>query len=225
MATAVETKPTRTPDGEHRFLLRGVGWEGYEALLRMVDGGRVRVTYDRGDAELMSPSQNHEFYKKVIGWMLETAFEELDIPYQAAGSTTWRKQADGRGLEADECFYLSNLELVHRKRNQLDLTIDPAPDLAVEVEISRSALDRMGVYAALGISEVWRFDGENLVIGRLEPEGRYAEVPVSPRLPELPPGEIVRWIRLAEATANRAEWNRRFRDWVRAELRPKRAGR
>src|SRR5437868_2949667 len=109
MATAVDKPATRTSIGEQRVVIRNVGWDGYESLLRLVGDGHIRLTYDRGDAELMSPSHNHEFYKKVLGWMIETVADELDIPYQTAGSTTWRKKADDRGLEADECYYFANL--------------------------------------------------------------------------------------------------------------------
>ena len=225
MTTVVAVPSKRALEGEQRVVLRGVGWGGYEALLAMIGDGRVRITYDRGDAELMSPSYHHENSKKLLGWMIETVAEELDIDYEAAGSTTWRKEAVDRGLEADECFYFTNLERIREKRNRIDLTVDPPPDLAVEVEISRSALSRMGVYAALGVPEVWRFDGETLVIERLGAGGEYQPVDLSPGLPELTPGEAARWVRLAETTASRVQWNRRFRAWVRAELLPRREGR
>ncbi len=80
MATALEPQTARALEGEHRFLLPGVGWEGYEALLKMIGNRNLRVAYDGRNAELMSPSQHHEFYKKVIGWMLEAIFEEQNIP-------------------------------------------------------------------------------------------------------------------------------------------------
>ena len=219
MATAVATGPTRTLEGERRFLLPGVGWEGYEALLKMIGDRRVRVTFDGEDAELMSPSQNHEFYKRIIGWMLEALFEELNVPYEPAGSTTWRNRAGG--LEPDECYYLSNLALVRQKRNSLDLNADPAPDLAVEIEISRGALDRLGLYAALGVAEVWRFDGETLRIERLQGDGTYQQITTSLALPAITPDEVVHWARLAETTDDRLVWNRRFRQWARAELVPR----
>jgi Uma2 family endonuclease len=202
-------------------VLRGVGWEGYETLMRLVGDGPVRLTYDRGDLELMSPSLDHEDYKNLLGRIIEAVTEELRIPCRGAGSTTWRKRARERGLEADECYYLANFARVRGKRGHLDLSIDPPPDLAVEVEISRSALDRMGVYAALGVPEVWRFDGEALAVHRLQPDGTYAVAPASPSLPMLAPGEVVRWLREAEALEDHSEWGRRFRDWVRDELAPR----
>ncbi len=205
---------------EQRFLLRGVGWSGYEALLKMVGDGHVRLTCDGKDVELMSPSGEHEEYGNLIGRMIETVTEELRLPCLGLGSTTWRKVLHERGLEADECYYLTNAPRVRARRKTLDLTVDPPPDLAVEVEISRSALDRLEIYASLGIPEVWRFDGEHLVIHRLQPDGTYALAPASLSLPMLPPAEVVRWVLLAEDMDDHSAWNALFRGWVRAELMP-----
>ena len=113
--------------------------------MQIIGDRPIRITYDGRNVELMSPSQHHEFYKKVIGWMLETIFEELNVPYEPAGSTTWRTLAHAKGLEADECYYLNNLERVRQRRNHLDLAVDPPPDLAVEIEISPTT------------STAWRF--------------------------------------------------------------------
>ena len=223
MATAVEPNTTRSDlEGEQRVLLRGVGWEGYEALLRLVGDGHVRVTYDRGDAELMSPSLDHEGFKKRIARLIEVLTEELDLPCEGAGSTTWRKQARDRGLEPDECYYLANADRVIGR--SIDLNVDPPPDLAVEIEISRSALDRMGVYAALGVPEVWRFDGTTLRIERLTAGGVYEEVAESPALPFLTAAEVTHWVHVG-LTTGQTPWARRLREWARAELAPRREGR
>jgi Uma2 family endonuclease len=223
MATAVEPlKATRSHEAEQRVVIRGVDWDGYEALLRLVGDGHVRITYDGEDAELMSPSYDHEDFKKMIARLIETLTLELNIPCQAAGSTTRRKRLKAKGLEPDECYYISNSERVAGRR--IDLTVDPPPDLAVEIEISRSALDRMAIYAALGVPEVWRYDGRTLRVERLRPDGTYAEVPASVELPSFPPGEVVRWLEKGRGQGQTA-WLREFREWVRAELLPRHEGR
>ncbi|HEX7448315.1 MAG TPA: Uma2 family endonuclease, partial [Pirellulales bacterium] len=86
MATAVRLQP------EQRVLLRGVSWQTYNALLDDLQSSAVRLTYDRGMLELMSPSQDHERFKTLIGRIIEMFTEELDIPLQSGGSTTWRKE-------------------------------------------------------------------------------------------------------------------------------------
>jgi Uma2 family endonuclease len=224
MATATEPK-VRPLEPEQRVVLRGVGWEGYETLLAMVgDHSPVRLIYDQGDVELMAPSYNHKDFKTIFGRIVETVTEELRIPCHGLGSTTWRKRLEDQGLEADECYYLGHMPPLRGKKN-LHLSVDPPPDLAIEVEISRSALNRMGIYAAFGIPEVWRWDGETLRVAHLQPDGTYAEVTTSPSLPFLPLDEVVRWLRLAEEADNHSEWNRRFREWVRDVLVPRFEGR
>jgi Uma2 family endonuclease len=217
MATITETK-ARTLESERRFVLHDVGWDGYEAMLKIVGDRRsVRLTYDRGDLELMSPSLDHEDYCTLLSRIVVTVTEELRIPCRGVRSTTWRKRAKDRGLEADESYYLARFPQVRGKK-RIDLSVDPAPDLAIEIEISRSALDRMGIYASLGVSEVWRFDGEALRVDQLQADGTYATVSASPSLPMLPLDEVVRWLRLAETIEDHTEWNRQFREWVRATL-------
>src|SRR5262249_46264972 len=65
------------------------------------------------------------------------------------------------------------------------------PDLALEMDITRSSLDRLGVYAALRIAEVWRCDGESVQVYVLQPGGAYEPRPASPRFPSLPVSEVV----------------------------------
>jgi Uma2 family endonuclease len=223
MATAATPQPTRALEGERRFLLPGIGWEGYEALLKLIGDGRTRVTYDRGDAELMSPLYQHENFKKLFGRLIETLTEEQGIPCIGAGSTTWRKQSADRGLEPDECYYLANAGRV-AGRLELDLTVDPPPDLAVEIEITRGTLDRMGVYAALGIPEVWRFDGDTLYIVLLQPDQTYRHAEVSRVLPAITADEVTHWIGLGR-TMDHTVWGRQFRAWVRDEVLPRVEGR
>lgn len=215
--TAAESRPkTRTP--ESRFVLYDVGWQGYETLLGLIGDRAIRLTYDRGSVEFMSPSQDHELYRLILGRIIDTLTEELFLPCIGAGSTTWRREDVDRGLEPDQCFYLANAGRVRGKR--IDLSVDPPPDLAIEIEISRSALDRMGIYAALGIPEVWRFDGESLRVERLQDDRTYAASEASLSFPFLPLGEIVRFLKLSESM-DHGEWGRLFRGWVRDELAPR----
>lgn len=205
-------------DPEGRFVLRNVDWDLYETLLHRLDGQPIRLTYDRGVLELMSPSEAHEEFSKILGRMVETITEELRIPCVGMGSTTWRRQMRSRGLEADECYYLRNLPRVAGKRKAIDLNSDPPPDLAIEIEVSRSATSRMGIYAGLGVPEVWRFDGESLTIEILGPSGDYESSASSACFPFLGASELVPWIKDAEDSDDHSAWIRRFREWVRTEL-------
>lgn len=202
--------PTPT---EARVVLSGITWSTYEAILADMDNRPIHLTFDRGDLEIMSPSEEHERVKKLIGRMIEAMTEELGIPVRSAGSTTFRRQAKQRGLEPDECYYVASEPRV-RGRGDLDVMVEPPPDLAVEVEISRSALDRMGIYASLDVPEVWRYDGAELRVETLQPDGEYARQPRSPSFPFLPLEEFQGFLDRRNET-DETSWIRSFRVWVR----------
>ena len=218
MATVVETAATPALP-EQRVLIRGVGWQGYQALLCMVADQPVRLTYDRGDVELMSPLYKHERNRSLLARLVEILTEELGIPLIAAGATTLNREDLDRGLEADASFYVGDLTRI-KDRHNLDLEIDPPPDLAIEIEITRSVLNRLGVYGVLGVPEIWRFDGRSLRILDRQPDGSYREIPRSEALPWISIEEIARFAQLEE-THDDTQWARTFRAWVREVVLPR----
>ena len=164
---------TATPvSAERRFLLDGVSWQFYETCLAEIGDRPIRLTYRNGSIEMMSPSEEHERFKRLLARLVDAATEELNIPIRSSGSTTWRKQELDAGLEPDNCYYIEHEAQVRGKR-EVDLDVDPAPDLAIEIEITTSAVNRMAIYAALGVPEVWRFDGQTLSIHGLAEDGAY----------------------------------------------------
>jgi Uma2 family endonuclease len=217
MATVTESRP-RTQPSDPRFLIQGIGWDGYEKLLEVLADRPIRVTYDRGDVELMSPSIAHEKFKVLLGIFVRALVEELEIPCVGLASTTWRRRALDRGLEADECFYLAHAEEVMTK-NTIDLAIDPPPDLALEIDITSSSIDRGAIYAALRIPEIWRFDGESIRVSLLQPDGFYSDSRQSAGFPQLPLEELANWVQRGE-TMDQSRWGREIRQWVRRDIVP-----
>jgi len=199
--------------GETRILLRKVSWATYEALVAESNQAGTRLTYARGDLEIMSPSREHERFKRLIGRMIEAMTEELAIPVSSGGSTTLKSQLRERGVEPDECYYIANEPQV-RGRDDLDLEHDPPPDLAIEVDITESSIDQLGVYAALGVPELWVCDGEAIRVYRLQADGSYVEQSQSATFPFLPLDELQRFLDRRNAT-DETTWIRSFRDWVR----------
>ena len=197
-------------------VLYGVTWSTYEALLAETDRSGTRFTYDRGMLEIMSPSEQHERFKKLIGRMIETLTEELGIPIRSAGSTTWKSEIKQQGLEPDECYYLANEPRV-RGRREADLSVDPPPDLALEVEITSRWIDKMHIYANLGIPEVWRYDGKTLRTEQLQSDGSYLPQSRSTALPLMPLTELGRFLDRRDTT-DETSWIRSFRQWVKANL-------
>jgi len=197
-----------------QVLLHNVPWSTYEVLLSDLDLRGTRLTYDRGNLEIMSPSREHERLKTLIGRMIETMTVEWNIPISSGGSTTMKSEMKKRGLEPDECYYVAN-EPRMRGKDDFDINVDPPPDLVVEVDITRSSLDRMDLYAAFGVPEVWRYDGTTLHVAQLQPDGTYAARTQSPSFPFLPLAEIPRFLDRRNAT-DETTWIRSFRAWVRA---------
>ncbi len=216
---AIATLSPQVLAREHEYvLLHGVRWTTYVALLEDMGNRHIRLTYDNGDLEIMTVSPRHEWSKTLLGRMIEAMTEELNIPLRSGGSTTFKKELQEKGLEPDECYWVAN-EFAVRGRADLDPDIDPPPDIAVEVEISRSALNRMGIYASLRVSEVWRSDGQSIIVAQLQDDGTYAQVARSPSFPWLPLDELSRFL-VASATMGETAWIRSFRSWVRTVLAP-----
>ena len=206
---------TLAAPAEQGFVLGGMDWELYEALLERIGDRHVFVTYDRGSLEIMSPSREHEVYARLIGRFIAVLALELDIPIASGGMTTFRRKDLDRGLEPDDCYWIQN-EARIRGKKRVDLSRDPPPDLAIEVEISRRLLDREGIYASLRIPEVWCYDGHKLKILGLV-KGRHRVCEASLALPMLPPAVVERFLRKLETT-DETSVLRAFQMWVRKTL-------
>jgi Uma2 family endonuclease len=200
--------PSRRTD---RVLLHGVSWATYEALLADMEDRAIRLTYDQGELEIMAPSDEHERIKTLIGRLVEAMTEVLEIPIRSAGSTTLRRELKRRGLEPDECYYVAH-ESIMRGRDTMDLDVDPPPDLAIEVNINRSCLDRFGIYAAIGIPEIWRLEDGKIQAYALT-DAQYTAVDNSPSFPFLPLAELSRILRQRNDT-DETTWIRSFRRWA-----------
>ena len=203
-----------TPQTENRVLLSGVSWATFEALLADTDHRGSRFIYDRGSLEIMSPSSEHEWITSLLRRMIETYTEELDIPIRSGKSTTLKSDLEQKGLEPDECYYIANEGKV-RGLDEIDLTVNPPPDLAIEVDIISSSLDQLGIYAALGVPEVWICDGRHLSIYRLGRHGEYSVLDHSPTFPSLLPDRIMEFLSKRNSI-DETSWVKSFRQWVKS---------
>lgn len=213
MATAEQVKPIGEDGGDDRIVLSNVSWKTYEVLRANEENFHVRMSYDNGSLELMSPSPDHAVMKRLVGRMIEAFTEELNIPCRSLSDTTWQRPDLSKGLEADECYYILNHHRVCR-RLQVDLAADPPPDLAVEAEVSRDVLPRLPIYAALGVPEVWRCGRQGLTACWLTGAGEYVEREFSLNLPMLRVKDLEAFLDFAIA-ADETAWIRGFRAWVR----------
>ena len=194
--------------------LSGISWQTYEALLAEIGDGQIRLTYNRGNLEIMVPSPEHERFKTIMGRFVETLAEELDVRIEPLGSTTF-KRPELSGAEPDECFYIQNISAIKGKK-RIDLNQDPPPDLVVEIDITSRSENSLQVYADLGVPEVWIYNGLRLRINRLE-NGEYVEGEISLAFPSLPILEIVSFLEQAE-TMDYLELVKAFRNWVKSQI-------
>ena len=201
---------------EQRFVFYNVSWQEYEALLKLWARRHLRMAYDRGTLEIMSPSYEHGRYQSVFDRLIKTLSFELGLPLCGGSDTTFRRQLEERGLEPDECYWIRNMHRVSGKL-ELDLATDPPPDLALEIEVTSGALDKLAIYAGLGFPEVWRFDGVTLYVHLLQPDGQYAPGAASLNFPTLPLDEMARWV-LHGATRDENALVRDFVAWIRAGM-------
>jgi Uma2 family endonuclease len=203
----------QSPD---RVLLQKISWQTYQSLLKDFEQQPgMRLTYDRGLLEIMMPLVPHETYKKLLGRLIETLTEELEIEIRSLGSLTCDREDLARGLEPDQCYYIQS-EAAVRHRERIDLTQDPPPDLAIEVDITSSSIDQLAIYAALGVPEVWRYDGQTLTMYHLE-VGAYESRDRSLSLPQLTASNVMQFLALSQ-TMGETSLVRQFRQWARTQL-------
>jgi Uma2 family endonuclease len=196
--------------------LYGVDWTSYVRLLRALGERPIRVTYDRGALEIMTLGSEHECFRKMLARLVEALSEELGLPLASFGSMTMKRRPKKRGFEPDQCYWIASEPLIHGKV-KIDVKVDPPPDLALEIEVTRSALNRMAIYAAMGVREVWRFDTRTLTFHVLDAQGKYQKSLDSQAVPTLLPAELAPFIALRRQT-NDNEVVRRFRAWVRQQI-------
>jgi Uma2 family endonuclease len=195
-----------------RVQLQEVNWQEFEAILDELGDKRAsRIAYSDGVLEIRMPLPKHEKAKVLIGDMVKILLEELDIDNECFGSSTFKRQDMAKGIEPDDCFYIENAAQMIGK-DRIDLTVDPPPDLAIEVDVtSKTGLD---AYQALGVPELWRFEEGQLRISQLQ-AGQYQDVDVSLHFPNIEIAPSISQFVKRSQTEGRSQTLKAFRQWVR----------
>lgn len=196
--------------------LNDVSWEEYEELVAQMGDNKpgYHVSYDRGRLEVMSPRSDHEGPKDFILSLVRTISEETDTPLETFGSTTYRRRSKLKGAEPDTSFYVQNAARVIGPR-VLDLESDPPPDVVVEIDTTNESSGKFPIYAALGVPEMWLYDGEKMTFYRLAGQD-YAEAPQSLAFPLLTAEVLTEFIERSEREGQTAAL-KAFRKWARAQ--------
>jgi Uma2 family endonuclease len=193
------------PETETRILLEGVSWETFERLLvETGDNRNKRFAYCDGVLEIMAPLEEHEESIRLFDQFVTVFIDTLGLEYRSLGSLTMKNPEQRKGLEPDCCFYIQN-ESVVRGVKKLDFKIHPPPDLAIEVDNSSSSLNKLPIYLALKIPELWRLRRGTLTIYQLnEVQSAYVEVEQSLAFPQMPVQSLPQFIERANVIGQRA---------------------
>lgn len=196
-----------------KVLFKEVSWETLEAILEENDreNHSSRLAYNQGTLEIVTPLPEHEINKNFITNFIEILLEELDREFYPLGSTTFKNELMQQGIEPDNCFYIENEALI-RGKERIDLTVDPPPDLALEIEITSRSYPE--IYAALGVPELWQFRQGNLQISILE-KGKYQISTKSSIFPQFPLTKAIPEFLQQCKTQGRNKTMKAFRQWVR----------
>lgn len=211
---AVETQSIQP--SEQRFVLDCVEWEQYEQIAEALNGRHVRLTYDRGALEFMTIGSKHGWLARLIARFIVVLSEETGTPRRSCGDITMKRMVLERGIEPDDCFYLTNEQAI-RGRDEIDFEIDPPPDLGVEVDIAASSRRRMPVYAALGVPEVWRYARDRVTFHRLSAAGAYEISETSRYFPFLTSTVLNEFLG-RRSTVEENALVQSFREWVRQQI-------
>lgn len=206
------------PPAEQRTTLHNVRWVTYEQLLIDLAGqSSRRLTYNQGTLEIMTPLPLHERLTRTIEMMINVVAEETETDIYCLGSTTFKREDLQRGFEPDTCFYIQNEARV-RGEEIIDLRTDPPPDLVIEIDITSGSMNKLPIYAHIGVPEVWRHDTSKLVIYKLSGQN-YTESSNSLAFPYIASTAATDFIHRHKNDTSTA-FIKALRKWVRSLTRP-----
>ena len=195
-----------------QVILHGVSWQTYERLLAdFAESHAAHFAYNRGVLEIHVPSAKHEEANRTMALLVEMLAVELDVSVRNLGSTTFKRADLAQGFEPDTCFYIQNAQRIHGK-DEIDLAVDPPPDLGIEIDIMHPSLDKLPIYAAIGVPEIWHYDGHIVTLAILQ-EGAYVAREESVVFPRLTRQVLSRFMEESKQQ-ERTAWLRSVRAWA-----------
>ncbi len=196
-------------------ILNNVSWETYERLLEeQGEQGGTRFTYDEGTLQIMIISYEHDRQNRLLAALVEAILLEMDIDFENAGSNTFKRRDIKRGFEPDSCFYIRHPEAI-RGKTRISLATDPPPDLIIEVDVTHDSLDRLPIFAAVGVSEVWCYANKSVKIFCLH-QGEYAESLESGLLPSVTSALLTEFVAESQVM-RRTDWQRKVNAWAKTQ--------
>lgn len=195
-----------------KLILQNISWEFYEQILDEYKGSNaVHFAYDDGFLEVEVPLLKHEVPIGLLSDLVSTICIELELDIRNVGSTTFRKPARSKGCEPDSAFYIQNVRKI-KGLLEIDLSKDPPPDLVIEVDVTSPSLNKLPIYAALGVTEIWLYKGEKVEFYKLYGEF-YQEIENSIVFPKLSSKLATEFLQ-SGIEENYSKWIKKVRQWV-----------
>jgi len=211
--TTINPSPEKTTQ---RVVLSNISWQTYESLLAEAGDKRSsRFSYFQGVLEIIRPSDLHETVNCLLKQFVTTLSDELKLKRKGFGSTTLNREDLKQGAEPDSCFYIQNVDRIRGRK--INLSIDPPPDLIIEVDLTSPSINRFTIYKKLGVPEIWRYVGETVQFFQLQ-NGEYVICEYSGAFPIVSSGIINQFLQMAE-TEDDTTIIEALRVWVRHQLR------
>lgn len=201
--------------GDSVLIQHRVGWHDYEELLDAIgEASSLRICYDEGTLQVMTPSSKHEHVAKLIERLVDRVSIRQRIKVLFYGSATLKKQSEQKGAEPGACFYVQTADAVGTK-DQIDFSTDPPPDVVVEIDLHHESISKFPIYAAFGVPELWRYDGESLAIYHLR-DGQYVLSDASQALPILTSAVLTEFL-ARSPKEDQYDIVLAFEDWLKAQ--------
>ena len=224
MAIATPEAETQTEAGEQHFILYGVDWDQYVRINdTFPDRAGLRMIYIDGSLTFLTLSRRHDWFEDYVDKIVMAVAIQRGIEYAVAGSATFRAEGQKVGVEGDLTYYFGPHAELMAGPIDIDLTSQPPPDLAIEVEVHHPADKAVATYARLGVPEVWRFNvrRRTVVFLILGEDGAYHPTARSRGLPPLGPEDVLDQLRLAEEIGSLPRWFAQLNEWVRTTIVPR----
>ncbi|HAX77294.1 MAG TPA: hypothetical protein DCY88_16040 [Cyanobacteria bacterium UBA11372] len=203
MVTQASAPRPQQVQANNKVILNGVTWQTFKILMSEVGDNRAwRIAYDRGVLEIRMPLLEHEVPKGLIEDFITAIADELEIEVLKAGALTIEREDLTRAVEPDSCFYIQNESTV-RGLEEINLPNNPPPDLVVESDNTNYSLNKLPIYASIGVAEIWRYRKQTLQVYRLV-EGEYEQTNQSLAFPFLPIAEVPGFIEQSKTIGQRS---------------------
>ncbi|MBX3440988.1 MAG: Uma2 family endonuclease [Planctomyces sp.] len=214
---AIAPRPSLNKPEQH-LVLDGVTFRQFVAVTDALgERSGLRTSFDGQRLEFMTLSRRHEQWKRLLGRMIEEITYRQGLPLQSGGQTTFRSESAESGLEPDECYWIQHADAL-RGVHDWDPSLHPPPDLAVEIDVSHSRVDRKDIYARLGVDELWLYDGRKLTAWKLLPTG-YERISQSIAFPFLAVEDLRPFLEAADVEDENSI-RRRFLEWLHPRTSP-----